>query len=220
VWFENARPKRAEYRKFKIQIFEGNDDFKSMHEVVTRYFRRRLDEERPLPDLAVIDGGKGQLGAARAALDALGVTQIGLISLAKKDEEIFVPGRSESVRLPRRSPALRMLQQARDEAHRFAVTFQRQKRAARTITSELLKIPGVGPSKRRALLHVFGSVQGVKDATLEQIAAVPGFGLVSARKLHEALGVPLPPPEPAPAVVGETPTDVLASNPSPPPPLA
>lgn len=220
VWFENARPKRAEYRKFKIQIFEGNDDFRSMHEVVTRYFRRRLDEERPLPDLAVIDGGKGQLGAARAALDALGVTQIGLISLAKKDEEIFVPGRSESVRLPRRSPALRMLQQARDEAHRFAVTFQRQKRAARTITSELLKIPGVGPSKRRALLHVFGSVQGVKDATLEQIAAVPGFGLVSAGKLHEALGVPLPPPQPAPDVVGETPTDVLASNPSPQPPLA
>ncbi len=220
VWFENARPKRAEYRKFKIQIFEGNDDFKSMHEVVTRYFRRRLDEERPLPDLAVIDGGKGQLGAARAALDALGVTQIGLISLAKKDEEIFVPGRSESVRLPRRSPALRMLQQARDEAHRFAVTFQRQKRAARTITSELLKIPGVGPSKRRALLHVFGSVQGVKDATLEQIAAVPGFGLASARKLHEALGVPLPPAEPAPDVVGETPTDVMESNPSPPLPLA
>lgn len=220
VWFENARPKRAEYRKFRIQIFEGNDDFKSMHEVVTRYFRRRLDEERPLPDLAVIDGGKGQLGAARAALDALGVTQIGLISLAKKDEEIFVPGRSESVRLPRRSPALRMLQQARDEAHRFAVTFQRQKRAARTITSELLKIPGVGPAKRRALLHVFGSVQGVKDATLEQIAAVPGFGLASARKLHEALGVPLPPPEPAPVAVGETPTDVHASNTSPSSPLA
>lgn len=220
VWFENARPKRAEYRKFRIQIFEGNDDFKSMHEVVTRYFRRRLDEERPLPDLAVIDGGKGQLGAARAALDALGVTQIGLISLAKKDEEIFVPGRSESVRLPRRSPALRMLQQARDEAHRFAVTFQRQKRAARTITSELLKIPGVGPAKRRALLHVFGSVQGVKDATLEQIAAVPGFGLASARKLHEALGVPLPPPEPAPDAVGETPTDVRASNTSPSSPLA
>lgn len=192
VWFENARPKRAEYRKFKIQIFEGNDDFKSMHEVVTRYFRRRLDEEKPLPDLAVIDGGKGQLGAAKAALDALQVTQVGLISLAKKEEEIFLPGRSDSVRLPRRSPALRMLQQARDEAHRFAITFQRQKRAARTITSELLQIPGVGPSKRRALLHVFGSVQGVKDATVEQVAAVPGFGEVTARKVLRALGVELP----------------------------
>lgn len=190
VWFENGRPKRAEYRKFKIAIFEGNDDFKSMHEVVTRYFTRRVTEELVLPDLAVIDGGKGQLGAARAALDTLGITSIGLISLAKRDEEIFLPGRSDPVRLPRRSPALRMLQQARDEAHRFAVTFQRQKRAARTITSELLKIPGVGPTKRRALLTVFGSVQGVREATAEQIAAVPGFGLASALRLQSALGVP------------------------------
>ena len=198
VWFENGRPKRAEYRKFKIAIFEGNDDFKSMHEVVTRYFTRRVSEALPLPDLAVIDGGKGQLGAARAALDVLGVTTIGLISLAKRDEEIFMPGRSDPVRLPRRSPALRMLQQARDEAHRFAVTFQRQKRAARTITSELLKIPGVGPTKRRALLTAFGSVQGVREATVDQIAAVPGFGPGSAERLLSALGVPSRP----------TPTDI------------
>jgi excinuclease ABC subunit C len=190
VWFENGRPKRAEYRKFKIAIFEGNDDFKSMHEVVTRYFTRRVAEGLVLPDLAVIDGGKGQLGAARAALDALGVTSIGLISLAKRDEEIFLPGRSDPVRLPRRSPALRMLQQARDEAHRFAVTFQRQKRAARTITSELLKIPGVGPTKRRALLTAFGSVQGVREATVDQIAAISGFGPGSAERLLSALGVP------------------------------
>lgn len=189
VWFENARPKRAEYRRFKIAISEGNDDFKSMHEVVTRYFQRRRDEEKPFPDLAVIDGGKGQLGAARAALDALGVTSIGLISLAKRDEEIFLPDRPDPVRLPRRSPALRMLQQARDEAHRFAVTFQRQKRAARTITSELLKIPGIGPNKRRALLHVFGSVQGVREASLDAVAAVPGFGPATARRVLEALGV-------------------------------
>ena len=214
VWFENGRPKRAEYRKFKIAIFEGNDDFKSMHEVVTRYFTRRISEELVLPDLAVIDGGKGQLGAARAALDALGITSIGLISLAKRDEEIFLPGRSAPVRLPRRSPALRMLQQARDEAHRFAVTFQRQKRAARTITSELLKIPGVGPSKRRALLTVFGSVQGVREATVEQIAAVPGFGRASAVRLQLALGVPshtiLPDSstQPAPDLPTEPSTDV------------
>jgi len=190
VWFENGRPKRAEYRKFKIALFEGNDDFKSMHEVVTRYFTRRVAEDLVLPDLALIDGGKGQLGVARAALDALGVTSIGLISLAKREEEIFLPGRSDPVRLPRRSPALRMLQQARDEAHRFAVTFQRQKRAARTITSELLKIPGVGPTKRRALLTAFGSVQGVREATVDRIAAVPGFGPSSAERLLSALGVP------------------------------
>ena len=206
VWFENGRPKRSEYRKFKIAIFEGNDDFKSMHEVVTRYFTRRVAEELGLPDLAVIDGGKGQLGAARAALDALGVTSIGLISLAKRDEEIFLPGRRDPVRLPRRSPALRMLQQARDEAHRFAVSFQRQKRAARTITSELLKVPGVGPTKRRALLTAFGSVQGVREATVHQIAAVPGFGPGSAERLLSALGVPsrVPPAD----ILTDPPSDV------------
>ena len=206
VWFENGRPKRSEYRKFKIAIFEGNDDFKSMHEVVTRYFTRRVAEELGLPDLAVIDGGKGQLGAARAALEALGVTSIGLISLAKRDEEIFLPGRRDPVRLPRRSPALRMLQQARDEAHRFAVSFQRQKRAARTITSELLKVPGVGPTKRRALLTAFGSVQGVREASVEQIAAVPGFGPGSAERLLSALGVPsrVPPAD----ILTDLPSDV------------
>lgn len=206
VWFENARPKRAEYRKFKIAVADGNDDFKSMHEVVTRYFSRRVAEEKPLPDLAVIDGGKGQLNAARAALDALGITQIGLISLAKRDEEIFLPGRSDPVRLPRRSPALRMLQQARDEAHRFAITFQRAKRAARTITSELLSIPGVGPTKRRILLHAFGSLVGVKAASVDAIAELPGFSTESARRLLTALGVPIPemqtpePPIPDPPV--------------------
>jgi len=202
VWFENARPKRAEYRKFKIASFEGNDDFRAMSEVVTRYFTRRLAEAKSLPDLVVIDGGKGQLGKAREALDAVGVTQVALISLAKREEEIFLPGRSDSVRLPKRSPALRMLQQARDEAHRFAITFQRQKRAARTITSELLKIPGVGPSRRRALLNVFGSVQGVREASVEQVAAVPGFGTASARRLLLALGVVLP----------ETPPDVAVAT--------
>ncbi len=211
VWFENARPKRAEYRKFKIASFEGNDDFRAMNEVVTRYFTRRLAEKKALPDLVVIDGGKGQLGKAREALDAVGVSQVALISLAKREEEIFVPGRSESVRLPKRSPALRMLQQARDEAHRFAITFQRQKRAARTITSELLKIPGVGPSKRRALLTTFGSVQGVREATVEQVAAVPGFGLASARRLLLALGVPLP--EDAPSV-DEMPAETNPSDPA------
>ena len=204
VWFENARPKRAEYRKFKIAVVDGNDDFKSMHEVVTRYFTRRVAEAKPLPDLAVIDGGKGQLGAARAALDAMGVTQIGLISLAKRDEEIFLPGRSDPVRLPRRSPALRMLQQARDEAHRFAITFQRQKRSARTLTSELLNIPGVGPTKRRALLHAFGSLQGVKSASVAEIASVPGFGEHSARRILTALGVEVPPDTSSPESTPES----------------
>jgi excinuclease ABC subunit C len=187
VWFENARAKRAEYRKFKVETVQGIDDFASMREVVGRYFRRRLDEERPLPDLVVIDGGKGQLNAAHEALEALGLGEHPLVSLAKREEEVFVFGRSESLRIARRSPALRLLQQARDEAHRFAVTFQRKRRAVRTVTSELMTVPGIGPVKRRQLLQHFGSVQAIRQATAEEIAALPGWTAAGARKVLNAL---------------------------------
>src|SRR3954471_15208936 len=189
VWFENGRPRRAEYRKFKVKSVVGTDDFASMREVVGRYFRRRVDEKKPLPDLVVIDGGKGQLGAAADALRDLGLDTMQLMSLAKREEEIYIIGRAEPVRLSRRSPGLRMLQQARDEAHRFAVTYNRKRRSLRTVTSELLSIPGIGPSKRRELIRAFGSVQGVRDATVEQIAALPGFSASTARKLLDSLGV-------------------------------
>ena len=187
VWFQNGRPLRAEYRKFKVKTVEGVDDFASMREVVGRYFRRRLEESKPLPDLVVIDGGKGQLSSAQSVLEEVGLGNLALISLAKREEEIFMPGRVDSIMLKRRSPALRLLQQARDEAHRFAITFQRARRSARTITSELLKIPGVGERRRRELLHAFGSLQGVKDASLEQIAALPGFSTKTAEKVVAAL---------------------------------
>ncbi len=187
VWFENARPRRAEYRKFRVASVSGPDDFSSMTEVVSRYFTRRVDEGKPLPELIVVDGGKGQLGAARQALEPLGLGELPLISLAKKDEEVFMPGRSDSLRLPRRSPALRLLQQARDEAHRFAVTYNRKRRTLRTVTSELLQVPGIGPVRRRRLLEAFGSVQGVREASPEAIAAVPGFTESSARALLESL---------------------------------
>ena len=187
VWFQNGRPYRAEYRKFKVRDVQGIDDFASMNEVVTRYFRRRLDEGKTLPDLVVIDGGKGQLSAAHAALQALELGALPLVSLAKREEEIFMMGRSESLRLPRRSPALRILQQARDEAHRFAITFQRKRRTMRTVTSELLRIPGVGERKRRQLLEAFGSLEGVRTAAPEAIAALPGFSLKSAAKIQAAL---------------------------------
>ena len=187
VWFENGRPRRAEYRKFKVKTVEGTDDFASMREVVTRYIKRRVDEEKGLPDLVVIDGGKGQLAAAAAALDALGLGEIPLASLAKREEEIFLRGRAEPLRLSRRSPALRVLQQARDEAHRFAVTYNRKRRSMRTVTSELLRIPGIGPVKRRLLLRTFGSVEGVRQASEEDIAKVPGFTRRSARKVLDAL---------------------------------
>jgi excinuclease ABC subunit C len=187
VWFQNGRAYRAEYRKFKVRDVQGIDDFASMNEVVTRYFRRRLDEGKSLPDLVVIDGGKGQLSSAHDALEALGLESLPLISLAKREEEIFMVGRGESLRLPRRSPALRILQQARDEAHRFAITFQRKRRTMRTVTSELLRIPGVGERKRRQLLEAFGSLEGVRTAAPEAIAALPGFSLKAAAKIQAAL---------------------------------
>jgi len=191
VWFENGRPKRAEYRKFKVKTVEGTDDFASMREVVRRYFARRLADEKPLPDLVVIDGGKGQLSAAQAAMAELSLDRP-LISLAKREEEIFVWGRSEPVKLSRRSPALRLLQQARDEAHRFAVTYNRKRRSMRTVTSELLKVPGIGPVKRRRLLQQFGSIQGVRDAGEVAISRLPGFNPERARKLLESLAAAAP----------------------------
>lgn len=187
VWFQNGRPYRAEYRKFKVRDVVGIDDFASMQEVVTRYFRRRLEEGKSLPDLVVIDGGKGQLNSAHGALESLGLGMLPVISLAKREEEIFLVGRSESIRLPRRSPALRVLQQSRDEAHRFAITFQRKRRTTRTITSELLRIPGIGERKRRQLLEAFGSLEGVRTAAPEAIASLPGFSLRSAAKIRAAL---------------------------------
>jgi excinuclease ABC subunit C len=187
VWFQNGRPNRSEYRKFKVRTVEGIDDFASMNEVVGRYFSRRVEEGKPLPDLVVIDGGKGQLTAAADAMRALGLEQMPMISLAKREEEVFILGRSESVRMSRRSAALRMLQQARDEAHRFAITFQRKRRSVRTLTSELLRIPGVGDSKRRVLLSHFGSLQAIRAATPEQIAEVPGFSVRSGRRILESL---------------------------------
>ncbi len=187
VWFENGRPRRGEYRKFRVKTVEGTDDFAAMEEVVRRYFERRIADEKPLPDLVVIDGGKGQLSSAFAALSSLNLADRPLISIAKREEEVFIWGRTEPVTLSRRSPALKLLQQARDEAHRFAVTYNRKRRTMRTVTSELLKVPGIGPVKRRQLLREFGSVQGVRDAGEEAIAKLPGFNVERARKLLAVL---------------------------------
>jgi excinuclease ABC subunit C len=188
VWFEAGRPRKSEYRKFKIKGIAQQDDFAAIQEVVTRYFTRRLEESKPLPDLIVIDGGKGQLSAALAALQALGLGDRPVVSLAKKEEEVFVPGRSESLRLSRRSPSLRLLQRLRDECHRFGVTYNRKRRTERTITSALLEIPGVGPSRRRLLLERFGSLAGVKSATVAEIAALPGLSIRLAERILEVVG--------------------------------
>jgi excinuclease ABC subunit C len=215
VWFENGRPRRAEYRTMRIKALadgQAPDDFASMREVVTRYFRRRLDEARPLPDLVVVDGGKGQLSAAVDALAALGLEQLPVAALAKREEEVFLKGRAEPLRLARRSPGLRLLQRLRDEAHRTAVGYNRTRRRMRTVTSELLKIPGIGPNRRRALLTRFGSLQGVREATAEEIAAIPGFSRQSAERILAALRKSAPVPHAA-----DIPAAPDASSPGAPP---
>jgi excinuclease ABC subunit C len=187
VWFEAGRPRKSEYRKFKIQGPGQQDDFAAIQEVLTRYFTRRRDEELPLPDLVVIDGGKGQLSAALEAAQGLGLESLPIVSLAKREEEVFLPGRSESLRLSRRSPSLRLLQRARNEAHRFGLAYNRKRRTQRTITSELLSIPGVGPTKRRRLLERFGSLAGVKSASVAELASVPGFSQRLAERILDQL---------------------------------
>lgn len=187
VTFEAGRPRKAEYRRFKIKGVGQQDDFAAIHEVVTRYFRRRMDEGAPFPDLVVIDGGRGQLNAALDALRTLAIAEVPVISLAKREEEVYLPDREQPLRLPRRSPALRLLQRARDEAHRYGVAYNRARRTARTVTSALLDIPGVGPNRRTALLRTFGSLAGVKAASVADIAAVPGFSTTLAERVLEHL---------------------------------
>lgn len=190
VWFQGGRPKKSEYRRYRIKSLESNgagaqDDYAAIREVVTRFVSRRREENRELPDLIVVDGGRGQLNAALEALRALGVEDLPVIGLAKRQEEIFQPGRSESLILPRRSPTLRLLQRLRDEAHRFALTYSRKRRTRRIVTSQLLSIPGIGPKRRRLLLEKFGSLAGVRLATPEEIAALPGFSLKLATRVLE-----------------------------------
>lgn len=188
VVFENGEPKRAGYRHMRIRGEWGNDDFRSMKEAVGRYFRRRRDEGKPLPDLTVVDGGKAQLTAATTALDDAGISDVSVAALAKKQEQVFLPGQSESVHLDRRNRALHLLQRIRDEAHRFAVGYNRKLRSRRTIRSELGEIPGIGPHRQTVLLRRFGSVQGVKEASKEDIARVPGFSEALASRVLTYLG--------------------------------
>ena len=188
VVFRNGEPNRAGYRHMRIKGDWGNDDFQSMQEAVYRYFRRRLDEGAPLPDLAVIDGGKGQLSAAQNAFDHLALRDVAVVALAKKEEEVFTPGKKTPLRLDRRNRALHILQRIRDEAHRFAVRYNRKLRTKRTLRSQLGDIPGIGPHRQTVLLRRFGSVKGVKGATKEEIARVPGFSKALASRILTYLG--------------------------------
>ena len=188
VVFENGEPRRSEYRRMRIQGEWGNDDYRSMAEVVRRWFKRRSDEDKRFPDLALIDGGKGQLSAALGALGELGVTEVAMAALAKREEEVFFPGRSEPVHLDRRDRALHLLQRIRNEAHRFAVGYNRKLRKRRTLRSELGDIPGIGSTRQKALLSRFGSVPGVRKATEQEIARMPGFSRVLAARVFTYLG--------------------------------
>ncbi|MFJ8725530.1 excinuclease ABC subunit UvrC [Streptomyces sp. NPDC093269] len=214
VVFEDGLQRKGEYRRFQIKGFEGQDDVRSMHEVITRRFRRYLAEKektgewadgdvlteedgRPKrfaypPQLVVVDGGQPQVAAAKKALDGLGIDDIAVCGLAKRLEEVWVPGEDDPVVLPRSSEGLYLLQRVRDEAHRFAITYQRTKRAKRLRTSPLDEVPGLGETRKQALIKHFGSVKRLRSATIDQIQEVPGIGRKTAETIAVALAKAAP----------------------------
>jgi excinuclease ABC subunit C len=183
VW-EDGAMKKSDYRKYQIKTVEGVDDFASMREVVGRRYRRVQEEQLAMPSLILIDGGLGQLHAAAEALELLGITTQPLASIAKREEIIYLYGQEdEPIVLDRRSPVLHLVQKIRDESHRFAVTYHRKRREIRDRESELLSIPGVGPQTRNRLVAHFGSVRGIREATLQALASVVAPHLAAA--IHE-----------------------------------
>jgi excinuclease ABC subunit C len=195
VVFQDALPKKAHYRKFGVRGQEGMDDFAAMAEVMHRRFARLSDgtgEDHDqsfaaTPNLVVVDGGKGQLSAALAAMQAFDLPRVAVVALAKREEEVFVPGRSDPIRLSRHSPALQLLQRIRDEAHRFAIGFHRQRRETRSFGSIFDELQGVGPVRRRAILQHFGSAERFLAATQEELEGVPGVPAKTARAIYAQL---------------------------------
>lgn len=186
VVFENGKPKKSNYRKFIIKSVSGQNDFASMSEVIDRYYKRIIEEKKPLPDLIMVDGGKGQLNSALKTLKKLGLTNINIIGLAKRLEEVFLPDRKESIMIPKTSSSIKLLQQIRDEAHRFAVTFHRERRKKRIITTELEDIPGIGQKTIEILLKTFGSVEQIRMLPFEEMEKV--IGKKKAKILTEHFG--------------------------------
>ncbi len=180
VVFKNARPAKRDYRHFHIKTVEGPDDFASMREIVERRYKRMLEENTPLPDLVIIDGGKGQLSAAMEAIDGLGIRdRITVVGIAKKLEEIYFPGDSIPLYIDKKSESLKLIQQARNEAHRFAITFHRNLRSKGMVKSELTAIKGIGQKSAEKLLKHFGSVKKIKEASEGEIAKVVGKALAA-----------------------------------------
>ena len=195
VVFEDGKPRSGEYRRFRIKTVTGANDFASLQEVLRRRFRSAktgeegVEEARrwAMPDLVIVDGGKGQVSAAKAVLDELGLHDLPMAGLAKEREELFPPDQVDPILLPATSPALYLVQRLRDEAHRFAITYHRDLRARKAVRSAFDDLPGVGPKRKRELLKVFGSIKRVRDAPVEQIAAVPGISAALAARIKATL---------------------------------
>lgn len=194
--FQDGKPLSRDYRRFKIKTHDGNDDFASMREVLTRRFKRLKHAKEggeesasfaAVPDLVLIDGGKGQLSSAVEAMLHLGLQDIQLASIAKREEEIFLPELAEPVIMPRNSQALFLLQRARDEAHRLAITFHRNLRGKSSVKSALDLVPGIGPKRRKVLIKTFGSVKGIREASEDDLAAAPGMTKKLAIQIKEHL---------------------------------
>ena len=183
VCFVDGKPRKSEYRKFHIKTVDGIDDFASMHEVVSRRYTRQLDEKNPLPDLILIDGGKGQLSAAKSALDALGLGYVPVIGLAKRLEEVFKPGMSEPQNIAKTSPGLHLLRAIRDEVHRFAITFHRKTRKKDMTKSIFEDIPGMGKKRIQKLWQEFESLEVIQNASINELKKKTGF----SEKLCEAI---------------------------------
>jgi excinuclease ABC subunit C len=242
VVFEDGLQRKSEYRRFQIKGFEGQDDVRSMHEVISRRFRRYLaekektgewvedghedelagesgnglkdDDGRPKkfaypPQLLVVDGGQPQVAAAKKALDELGIDDIAVCGLAKRLEEVWLPDEDDPVVLPRTSEGLYLLQRVRDEAHRFAITYQRAKRAKRFRASPLDDVPGLGETRKQALLKHFGSLKKLRSATIDQICEVPGIG----RKTAETIAVALAQAAPAAPAVNTATGEIMEEEP-------
>jgi excinuclease ABC subunit C len=173
VW-EAGRPKKKDYRKYKIKGVVGPDDFKSMSEVIERRIKHLLANNLPLPDLFLIDGGKGQLSAAREVLLRHGFPDQPIMGIAKREEELFLPGREESIKLDKRSHVLKLIQQVRNEAHRFAITFHRQVRTKQGLQMVLDEIPGIGLKRKEQILQRFGSLENLRQASIQQIQELLG----------------------------------------------
>ncbi|MFE6133771.1 excinuclease ABC subunit UvrC, partial [Streptomyces sp. NPDC056437] len=230
VVFEDGLARKSEYRRFQIKTFEGQDDVRSMHEVISRRFRRYLaekdrtgewigedapaeDDGKPKrfaypPQLVVVDGGKPQVAAAQRALDELGIDDVAVCGLAKRLEEVWLPREDDPVILPRSSEGLYLLQRVRDTAHDFAIRYQRSKRTKRIRTSPLDAVHGLGETRKQALIKHFGSVKRLRQATIEQICEVPGMG----RKTAESVVVALAQAAPAVPAVNTATGEIMEEN--------